>query len=208
MRTLKRTGLVLAAAVLLTASTCDGGEPEAQQQEAQSRQHAYEQLVANQPGESMNYSPTRETINFWIDTWDQEGKLSYVYLMAANGQIIGYHVLKGLPVSYCALLKPSYDFVNPEGDDNNELFRVPAPSSDGVYYSGGQCGQYYGVDATTDAYVEFSIGGSLNYLLFDEPLPVDAEPLGFTRVGEGGELVSVERGQPDDDEAVAEGDGG
>lgn len=35
----------------------------------------------------MKYSPTRETINKWIETWDKPGKLSYVYLQNANGEV-------------------------------------------------------------------------------------------------------------------------
>jgi hypothetical protein len=60
---------------------------------------------------------------------------------------------------------------------------VPAPGVDGVYYSGGQCNSYYGKDATTGAYVEYTAGLGINVLLFDEPLPrQDVEPLGPTSV--------------------------
>src|SRR3546814_18270023 len=52
------------------------------------------------------YSPTRETKNFWIDTWMKKpGKKSYVYIQNANGQY-GYYILKGLPVTYCVGLLP------------------------------------------------------------------------------------------------------
>jgi len=168
------------------ASACELGNTSedsgAQKSESKARQSSYEQLVSAQPAKTMKYSPSRETINFWIDTWGTEGKLSFVYLMAGNGQIVGYYVLKGLPVSYCAALTPNYDKVDLDlGADRGEAI-VSAPGVDGVYYSGGQCNQYFGIDATTGAYVEWSIGGSLNYLLFSEPIPVEAEPLGFTTI--------------------------
>lgn len=172
---------ILAALLALTA--CDPGQPTSQEEEGERRQRSYDTLIERQPGETMEYSPTRETINFWVSTWEQEGKLSFVYLMAGNGQIVGYYVLEGLPVSYCAMLTPNYELIDTPSDGSSARdVLVNAPGIDGAYYSGGQCNQYYGRDATTGAYVEFSIGGSLNYLLFDEPLEADVEPLGFTSV--------------------------
>jgi hypothetical protein len=171
-------------AVVLIAAACSGDDKKAspQERESKTRQGGYEELAARQPAKTMKYSPSRETINYWIETWNKPGKLSFVYLMAGNGQFVGYYVLKGLPVSYCAALTPNYEFRNRDTGDFHGDILVPAPGVDGVYYSGGQCNQYYGVDATTGAYIEFSIGGSLNYLLFDQPLPVEVAPLGFTKI--------------------------
>ena len=59
---------------------------------------------------------------------------------------------------------------------------VKAPSMDGVYYSGGQCSQVYMKDAVKGKYMEFTAGGSLNYLLYEEPGPLEVEPLGFTKI--------------------------
>lgn len=134
----------------------------------------------------MAYSPTRETINFWIDTWDEPGKLSFVYLQGANGEFLGYYVLEGLPVSYCAALTPTYETLEPHGD-NDGVVSVPAPSMDGVYYVGGdQCNTYYGCDATSGAYIEYTAGLGINVLLFDEPMPRQEErniqPLGDATV--------------------------
>lgn len=188
MRTLKNKKVVASlfaifGLIALTASSCDSNG-RGQSQESERRQENYDRLVASQPGETMDYSPTRETINFWINTWEEPGKLAYVYMMASNGQLVGYYIFEGLPVSYCALLTPTYegyDF-NKDGNDSEDVI-VQAPSIDGVYYSGGQCNQYYGKDATTGSYLEFSVGDGLNYLLYEEPLPrQDIEPLGFATV--------------------------
>lgn len=172
----------------LTAGGCDG-DPTPQQNEAKIKQGSYNRLTKQEPAKAMAYSPTRKTINFWIETWDNPGKLSYVYLQASNGELIGYYVLKGLPVSYCAALTPTYEFVDtPDDDSNDKNQQVPAPSVDGVYYgnSGALCGTYYGEDATTGAYIEYTVGNGQNVLLYDRPLPrQDVKPLGYTEVKNG-----------------------
>lgn len=177
------------AVVALALTACDDGGS-GQNKELQTQQSNYNRLVARQPAHTMGYSSTRETINGWIDTWSKPGKLSYVYLQNAAGQITGYYVLKGLPVSYCTSLTPNYTFVGtPDDGDTAKNQQVPAPSIDGVYYSGGECNTYYGFDATTGAYVEYTAGLGINVLLYDQPLPPqklgDAIPLGPTDVSDG-----------------------
>lgn len=178
MRTVTKILVGLAAATVLLTG-CNG-KPEAQSSESKSRQAGYDQLVAAQPGKTMAYSPTRETINFWVETWSEPGKLSFVYLQSATGGILGYYVLEGLPVSMCAAISPTYE----ERSYNGSPYTVPAPANDGVYYSGGQCNTYYGKDATTGTYVEWTAGMGINTLLFEEPLPnqADVNPLGQTSV--------------------------
>lgn len=184
---LRRTLFAAAAALTLTAGlgACESGESgSSQSSESDRRQDSYDRLVAGQAAETMDYSPTRETINFWIETWEQEGKLSFVYFQGANGELLGYYVLEGLPVSYCAALTPTYEIIR-RGDSAGAMMSVPAPGVDGAYYSGGQCNTYYGKDATTGAYLEYTVGNGQNVLLFDEPLPrQDVQPLGQTEIAD------------------------
>lgn len=180
--------LAVAVTIALSASSCDdgtGSSSNPQQSDSQTRQDSYERLEAGQPAEGMDYSPSRSTINFWASTWEQEGKLSFIYLQGANGELLGYFVLEGLPVSYCASLTPNYEKIGLDlGDFRGETI-VPAPGIDGVYYSGGQCATYYGKDATTGAYIEYTVGNGQNVLLFDEPLPrQDVQPLGQTEIAD------------------------
>lgn len=177
---------VLTLIGLLFVTGCEGDIDGAAADERIARDQAFERLQSGQPGIGMSWSPTRENINFWATTWEKPGKLSYVYLMASNGQLVGYYIFEGLPISYCASLYPTYDFVDsPDDGDSAWDFQVPAPSLDGVYYSGGQCTQYFGKDATTGSYLEFSAGQSINFLVYEEPLPrQDVEPLGFTQVSD------------------------
>lgn len=178
----RRLAIILAAifAIGLLAA-CGEVERDAQKKESDRRQGSYEQLSSNQPAESMSYSPTRNTINGWIETWDEPGKLSYVYLLASNGQLIGYYIFEGLPVSICTALTPNYDIRSHEYGN----VVVPAPGVDGVYYGGGECSAYYGFDATTGSYIEYTIGNGISHLVFEEPMPrQDVEPLGFAIIGE------------------------
>lgn len=152
----------LAAALALTACTDTASD-----KEAKSRDGSYQALVNAEPAHHMSYSPTRATINGWIDTWGKKGAVSYVYLQNADGKLLGYYVLKGLPVSYCAALTPTQKI---NYDDQGNVV-TNAPSVDGVYYSGGQCDTYYGFDAETGAYIEYTVGLGINVLLYNQPLP-------------------------------------
>jgi hypothetical protein len=171
--------LVLAVFIGTTAESCSGDS----NNDSHTRDNSYTSLLQSQPAHSMDYSPTRDTINFWIDTWNHPGKLSYVYLQNASGKIIGYYVFKGLPVTSCAALTPTWKFYDGPGDS---VFDEKAPSVDGVYYSGGQCTEYYGKDATSGSFVDYTVGLGINVLLYDQPLPPqqvgDAPHLGPTSV--------------------------
>lgn len=173
----KLTATIAAVGVAVLALTgCT--EPTADEK---SRDDAYQKVMERQPGKTLEYSPTRETINFWVDTWNEEGKLSYVYLQNTSGDVIGYYVLKGLPVSYCAQISPP-DYVD-HGSSGSNVARK-APANDGAYYGDGNCNTFYGQDATSGSYIEYTAGLGINVLLFSEPMPNqgDAKPLGPTSV--------------------------
>lgn len=163
---------IIVAVLALSACTSSGQGGKGQTDESNRQQTNYDKLVAEDPAHSMAVSQTRKTINKWIDRWGQNpNKLAYVYLQNANGDLLGYYVFKGLPVSYCTALSPNYKIVVPEVQgDNTTALTVPAPSLDGVYYSGGECNTYYGFDAATDAYVEYTAGLGINVLIYDQPL--------------------------------------
>jgi len=170
IRSRRRRGLLAAIAavlafLLLGASSCDDSSPGGQ--DAKSRDGSYAALVKGQPAHSMSYSPSRDTINHWIDTWGKKGQVSYVYLQNSDGKLLGYYVLKGLPVSYCQGLTPP-DQV--DYDTNGNVDR-PAPGVDGVYYGGADCNRYYGFTADTGTYIEYTAGLGINVLLYDKPLP-------------------------------------
>lgn len=177
------TAVVAAIALVFTVSACtqEGSDtPKGQAAENQNRQSNYERLVEAQPAHSMEYSPTRATKNFWIDVWGEKGKLSYVYLLNNSGEAFGYFIFEGLPVSYCTSLIPPYQKTDLDvGEFGGETI-VPGPSIDGTFSSSSNCSAFYGKDATSGAYMEYTVGQGINALIFDQPMSQfgAAEPLG------------------------------
>lgn len=173
-------GLIAILMAVFVLSGCVSSKKDSTKSEQKIQKDSYNAQVATQPARKMEYSPTRDTINFWIKTWGKKNTLSYVYLMNNNGDLTGYYVMKGLPVSYCAALTPTYKVLHHK--DGNVV--VPAPGVDGVYYSGGQCNTYFGADATTGAYLEYTVGNGQNVLLYNKPLlnHPNVQPLGDTKI--------------------------
>ncbi|MFD8650701.1 hypothetical protein [Streptomyces mirabilis] len=181
---------VLGLAFGATACNMSGdSQPSSRAKENKSRNSSYDGLVAKQPAEKVDYSPTRATKNFWIKTWGKTpNKLSYVYIQNANGQY-GYYILKGLPVTYCVSLVPPEQASRLDlGSDGSTGVVVQAPSMDGTYSSQSNCTSYYGEDATSGAYVEWSVGANQSYFLYSEPMSLpqfkDAVPLGKTQLSD------------------------
>lgn len=198
MHRLMKRGLTIAAAALATlifAAACDdmgGPKPTAQEEQSEKRDNAYERLLAEHEVADPDYSNDLRNIDFWVETWgtaaNSAGKLAYVYLLSSDGQFVGYYVLDGLPTAKCKMATPTYDFEQRDLGEWSGDVMVPAPGLSGTYSSGaGECTTYYGKDASTGAYIEFTVT-ELTMLTFDRayPLPEGVEPpaLGFTEIGE------------------------
>lgn len=166
---MKRVGMIVAVVAALFLAGCDYEEsPRAREQQTQDQN--YDKITQQQKAEAIDYSSTRDAINKWVERWGQEGQVSYVYI-TDSGEPTGYYVIKGLPVSYNASIVPPEKYVDLPGDGTSDLKPVQAPSMDAVYYrGGGSVAQFYAFDARTDAYYEWSVGGSQNYFLSDAPL--------------------------------------
>ena len=177
------TAIVATVIVVLGFSACSAGTSApatGAKAENSARLSTYDQLVKNQPAHTGTYSPTRATKNFWIDTWMKTpNKLAYIYMQNSTGQVYGYYITVGLPVSYCTGLVPPYTFVRTDGGEYNQDTEVPAPSVDGTYSSASNCNEFYGKDAVSGAYIEYFAGLGNNPMISDQPLPQygDAQPL-------------------------------
>lgn len=156
-------GLMAVVAVALVA--CE--ESDAERSEKDVQDGNYERLVDMEPAKEVTNPKTRETVNFFTETWNEVGQLAYVYLQNSDGKMIGYYVLDGPPVSMCTALTPPDKM---QSRNNNESSVRVAPGIDGVYRSDEDCSRYYGKDASTGAYVEFTTGMGINMLLYTEPL--------------------------------------
>lgn len=130
-----------------------------------------EQIVdrarSQNPIPDLQHSQTYDSVVKWLRRWDSPDKVSYVYILADNGQIIGYYVAQGRPVSTCTFL------TNPQTEyGSSGRVALPAPALDGTYY--GNCGEssVFFFTAETDAFIEV---GGLNYFVTDQPLGIEAQ---------------------------------
>jgi hypothetical protein len=181
-----RTHSLLLAIVgsMILFAACEDQRSSSTQREQDRQEQNYGSLEQNQPARGMAYSPTRDVLNKWADTWEEEGKLSYIYLLDSVGHEIGYYIFEGLPVSYCASLTPPDKIERLDWASVDAMSRQ-APAMDGAYYSAANCQQMFGYDASSGAYMEFTGGGSFNYLLSDQPMTeIDTKPLGDATIEE------------------------
>lgn len=182
VKTLSLAAMAGVLAVFAVAACSEGTTPE-QEQQADKRDAAYQSLLDQYEVSDPTYSNDLVNIDFWVDTWGSEaGKLAYVYLLSADGTFIGYYVLDGLPTTKCKNATPNYDIYDAPSTD----LVVPAPGLSGTYSTGtGDCTTFYGKDASTGAYVEWTVT-ELTMLTFDQPYPlpegVNPPPLGFTEL--------------------------
>lgn len=162
---LKAFFVMIVGGLILSACSSEGSS---QQKETNIQQGTYDRLVSIEPAKEMTNPSTRETVNFWIETWNDPSQMAHVYLQNADGDMIGYYVLDSPPVSMCTSLTPNFRIEGSTGSSTRIL--TPAPSIDGVYRGDEDCSRYYGRDATSGAYVEFTVGMGINMLLYTEPL--------------------------------------
>lgn len=179
----RTSGIIIVAAIviviLLALTGCTGGGSSPAEEAMKAREQGVAQIRANQPVHPMGYSPTLDNINHWADTWGQEGKVSYVYMQRADGTFAGYYVLKGLPVNYCVSGSPTYDMEDLPDDGSSYARMVKAPGLDGAYYGGCDPSRYYGFDAVTGQYIEYTDGMVLTAVVSDQPLPLSKQPIPF-----------------------------
>lgn len=161
----KKLILILMVVAMMVLAACE--EDSTQSRESDIQQSTYSKLAEKEPALEMTNPKTRETVNFFTETWNQPDQLAYVYLQNSEGNMLGYYVLDGPPVSMCTSITPNYDT---EYSSSGGYTVVPAPGIDGVYRSAEDCSRYYGKDATTGTYIEFTVGMGINMLLYTEPL--------------------------------------
>src|SRR5699024_4583368 len=96
--------IALAAIAVIMLAACEATQSE--RGEVDTRQGNYDRLVEMEPALEVTKPKTRETVNFFTETWNKEGQLAYVYLQNSEGKMIGYYALDGPPVSMCTSLTP------------------------------------------------------------------------------------------------------
>lgn len=163
---MRRLILIALALIAIVLVGCEE-ETNSKTSERDVQNSNYDRLVEQEPAKEVTNPKTRETVNFFTETWNEEGQLAYVYLQNSNGDMIGYYALDGPPVSMCTALTPPDEA---KYYNNGGTTVTQAPGIDGVYRSDEDCSRYYGKDASTGSYIEFTVGMGINMLLYTEPL--------------------------------------
>lgn len=178
MNAKKILAVLTATTLAFSLTACEKASENAREGNERQRKEGVEQIVTNQPVKPMSWSPTRDTVNRWAETWGQEGKVSYVYMQTREGKFAGYYVISGLPVNYCVSATP-VDEINTSISKSVDRIVTTAPALDGAYYGGCDASRYYGFDAVTGQYVEWTDGNVLTAVLSDQPLPLDKQPVAY-----------------------------
>lgn len=171
----------LLVSLFIVAGCSESNSAREKEQEVQNKSN--ETLVNNQPAEAMDYSPTRNTAKKWANTWEEKGKIAYVYFSNMQGEQTGYFILDGLPVSYNASLTPTQRI---QETFESGVAIMNNPAMDGMYYGAGSDSRYYGYDAVSGAYLEWSANGGQEFFITDQPLSnvPEAKPLGDATIEE------------------------
>lgn len=165
---------VAVVALTIVLGACDSA-PDQRAQDAARSSQSVERIIAQQPVQSGNYSPTRATINGWVQTWMTRPGVKYYAYLYTNGQPLGYYVLQGPPVSYAAGATEPYR----RQCDGSGCFDRANPGQDAAFANVGSGQfQFYGMDAQTSRIVEWG-GVGVTYIGSSAPLNVPgAVPLG------------------------------
>lgn len=165
---------VLGLSVMLTGCDIQASPPTARAQNVEAQASTMERATAAVPVPRINNFLSREAVAKQVKRLDEKGKLFYVYVLADNGQQLGYYVSNTRPVPTCSLLTPPDDiWSKSDGNGGRTSQRISAPGLGGTY-AGEGCRSVFFFDAATDAYIEIN---GLNYFVSDQPLGIKADPI-------------------------------
>lgn len=172
--------LLLSIGLLAAACSEEPAQSAAEEHNAEIAEANIDTLLAAEPPARVSHPMTRKTINFWLEAWDVPDKVSYVYIVADTGSVLGYFVSIGLPVSYCVGLEDPVEYDKLRRNGTDFVFQAPRQSQDGVYYGGCDANTRYFKTADTGAFVEVS---GLNTFVSDQPIDLGVPEL--ILLGEG-----------------------
>ena len=148
--------------------------PKTEQQLVQENQNNLFTIV---PIPQLNTSLERINIKKRLELWNNESKISYIYLIDF-GRVVAFHTVKGKITSGNKRLTSNSATVDGDGQEagigkniwnDSGSFTIERPELDGTY---GTSGNYIFFWTTDGIYVQWSG----NYLLMDEPMKVNIEP--------------------------------
>lgn len=164
---------VALAATMMGNTSCNQAAPTARESNVAVQKTTMSRANAAVPVPQVSNFLSREAVAKQVRRLDERGKLFYVYLLADNGNQLGYYVSNTRPVSVCALMTPPDDLWY-DIDINGKTSQLMKAPGLGGTYGGGDCRAVFFFDAATDTYIEVN---GLNYFVSDQPLSVKSDPI-------------------------------
>lgn len=156
--------------MLLNGCSYEKGTAEIEQERTEQNQA---ELIQSQPPVKLSWSLERENINKRTTLWNDENKVSYVYLIS-YGKVMAFYTIKG------KISSVNSQITNPEQLAIARIGRgagtyadvegvLPSPAEDGSYGSNGDAIYFF---TTEGAYIEWAG----EYMLADQPLKLTTQP--------------------------------
>jgi len=126
-------------------------------------------LLDAQPPAKLSWSLERDNINRRTNLWNDENKVSYIYL-TDYGRVMAFYVIKGKVSSVNSQITNPEQIVQSQySTSSGWAVTLPSPAEDGSYGTNGDAIYFFTTDGV---YVEWN--GS--YLLADQPLSFTSQP--------------------------------
>lgn len=155
---------------LFLMTGCPDGKSSTVAQEQARTEANQQRLLKAQPPVSLDYSLERDNINKRTELWNNENKISYIYLVS-YGKVMAFYTIKGKVSSVNSQITNPEQIVQRKytSGGNRYTHVLPSPAEDGSYGTNGDGIFFFTADGT---YVEWS--GS--YMLADKPLKLSTPP--------------------------------
>jgi hypothetical protein len=155
---------------LFLMTGCPDGKSSTVAQEQARTEANQQRLLKVQPPVSLDYSLERDNINKRTELWNNENKISYIYLVS-YGKVMAFYTIKGKVSSVNSQITNPEQIVQRRYTAGGTRYThvLPSPAEDGSYGTNGDGIFFFTADGT---YVEWS--GS--YMLADKPLKLSTPP--------------------------------
>ena len=160
--------LILLFLFCVLAVGCDEYEKSTAGMEQERTEENQKRLLKNQPPISLDYSLERKNINKRTELWNDENKLSYIYLVS-YGKVMAFYTVKGKVSSVNSQITNPDQVIIKRWNGNRESHVIASPAEDGSYGSNGDAIFFFTADGT---YVEYRG----EYMLADKPLKLSTPP--------------------------------
>lgn len=153
---------------------CEPTPPSNIKTEQQSVQENIKKLAVEDPIPDLSHSLERKNIIKRLKLFEDENKVSYIYLLSF-GKVISFYLVKGKVSSGGKRLTNDQQLVQGYAPGGSGGYNDPksdvmnAPELDGTY---GKSGDYIFFWTTDDTYIQWNEG----YMLCDKPLKMATQP--------------------------------